>query len=383
MKSALITFIICLLATFTFAQTDAQKIEAAKALITQKKYASAFETLNSSTDLSPELAIALAKLVTEHYLSVRNYQSWEMMDVGGPIKLCNLNVEGLLFTAIGKWPDDCRLHEEQCQFYTYVLNNEGEYGPMTLLTALNKAVDQYIQPKCPSCLSNYVLGYTSSELGQLDNAIEYLKKSIALNAGFAKAHLQLARAYLKKKNIASALATARKAAELAVLNRERGSALLVAAQAYEAMNDNPNALKNYITADSLKRGDFFVLKSLLNLYVRTKNKKDAETVSAFLTSQDRGKLSYYLDVYDIYAANGRLADLAIIYQKRLAEFKGTKSVEACLNFALGKIYQTTNIDLSKQYLRTAKGMGLEAKNITDTRTHPNTSKIVAEAYMAI
>ncbi|QHS56286.1 tetratricopeptide repeat protein [Mucilaginibacter sp. 14171R-50] len=383
MKTALITFITCLLTTFTFAQTDAQKIEDAKALITQKKYASAFETLSSSNDLSPELAITLAKLVTEHSLSVSKYQSWEMMDAGGSIKLFDLNVEGLLFGAIGKWPADCRLYEEQCRFYTFVLNNEGQYGSMALLTALNKSVDQYIQPKCPSYLSDYVLGYTSLELGQLDNAIEYLKKSIALNAGFAKAHLQLGRAYLKQKNMASALATSRKAAELAVANKERSGALLVAAQAYEAMNDKANALKNYLAADSLKHGDFFVLKSLLNFYVKTNNNKAAETVNAFLTSQDRGKLSYYLDVYDIYAANGRLADLAMIYQKRLADFKGTKSVEACLNFALGKIYQTTNADLSKQYLRTAKGMGLEAKNITDTRTHPNTSKIVTEAYTAI
>lgn len=61
------------------------------------------------------------------------------------------------------------------------------------------------------------------------------------------------------------------------------------------MNDNANALQYLVTADTLKRADYYNLRALLDFYLKTDIKSAGETANKFVGSQGRTNVNYYLD----------------------------------------------------------------------------------------
>lgn len=377
-----ITVLICALSITAFAQTDAEKLETAKSLISQKKYASAYQTLLTVKQLSPELIITGADVLLNHRINVSDdHKLWSLKDEpNGQATRFTEALENILWQGINQWPTDCRLSNKTMEFYNQIFAMRDLYLPYEGLKSVGSAIEKTVLPRCPDYLAYYIVGYCNSEQGNFQIAIEQLQKSISLNSNFAKSHLQLGRSYLQKNDFANAVKSAKTAYDLSAKRADKSRAALVAGQAYEGLNDNANALVKYITADTLWGSEFFNQKALLKFYVKTNNSKAPAMLGAFFGGQGMSKLQFYIHAYEIYAAHGKLAELATYCEQGLTKYKGNAGIEACLNFTLGKIYQASNPALAKQYLSAAQALGIKVGVLKDTRNHPNINKTIAEAY---
>lgn len=385
MKLFVTIALICAFSIAAFAQTDAQKLENAKSLISQKKYASAYQVLLTLQQLSPDLILTGADVLLHHRVNVSDdYKQWALKDEpnGQPVRF-NEDLENILWKGIAQWPTDCRLSNTAMELYAQVFDERDLYVDVSVLKGVGKTVENTILPKCPSHLSFFIAGYCNAEQGNFQLAIAQLQKSVSLNPNYAKSHLLLGRAYLQKKDFTNALKSAKTAYDLSTRRRDKSRAALVAGQAHEGLNENSNAFVKYNTADTLLRSDFFNKKALLKFLVKTNDSRASAMLSSFIGSQGRSSLHFYVDAYEIYAAYGKLAELATYCEKGLAQYKDIPGIISCLNFTLGNIYRTSNPALARQYLSAAKSQGIEVGGITDTRNHPNTNKMIAEAYKGL
>lgn len=388
MKTVFAILCFSLLTAPSFSQNESQKLDSVRSQIKREQYLTAYRTIQTIQQPSPDLILLTADLLLDHYSEAyKSYDMWtlenKIADQNGKRERIGLDLEGVIWQFIKLYPAECRIYAAQSRLYVKMFQIEDQYIPLEDLKSIADIVEKNIQTKCPDHYSNYILGYCNNYLGQPQKSIDYLQKSIVYHTRYLPAYLELANAYLRTGDYSNVLKNASKAFDLATKNYDKSKAALYMAQAYEAQKDNQKALSSYLLADSLYRRDFFIQKALLAFYVKTGNSKSDEAMNAFTGGQDRGNLHNYLDAFQIYSTANRQNDLAIFCQKGLETYKGRSDVEACLNFTLGKIYKTINATMAKQYFKNAKDLGMKADRYPATRNHPVTGKEVDEAFKTI
>jgi tetratricopeptide (TPR) repeat protein len=385
MKKITTFFLAIILASPTFTQTDAQRIDSAKAFISRQQYLSAYTVLTGAKESSAALFSTAIEIMLRHSVSTNNYYDKfsledKTVDNKRIADQISFPLEETIINCMKLYPGNCNFHGYLYEFYNYVLTLEDRFYKLEYLAEIKDIIKKLMTPACPHYLSYYVLGYAHNYLGHPDSSVSLLQQSIALDKNFGLAWYELGNAYFLTNNTEAALKNAKKAFELSTKRYDKSKAALLMGKIYEGKNDNTNALFYYVMADTLYRKNFFNAKALLNFYVKTGDPKAEDATNAFLGSQGRDNLHHYIDIFEIYSMHKKENDLAAFCIKSLDQFSYRKEVTACLNFTLGKIYQKMNASLAKEYFKKAKEQGITASRYPVTRNHPATAKEVDAAF---
>ena len=216
-------------------------------------------------------------------------------------------------------------------------------------TNFQKAVDG----NCADYLSNYVLGYVNIAQEKYQDGIPYLLKSIAQNKNYATSHYNLAYAYLFTDDRENALKYAKNALNLYTGREYKSDAARMVGVIYRELEDDKNAIENYELADKIDPENYYTLKPLLELYVKTNNKKSDKTAKVFFNLAPANP-TIYNDLSEIYYSNRKEDKLIAFYKSQFSAFKDNEKVKGNLNFYLGRIYVETDKKIAKEYFLKSK-----------------------------
>ena len=121
------------------------------------------------------------------------------------------------------------------------------------------------------------------------------------------------------------------------------------------MNEESRALVYFEEADSIDPGNFYNLRPILDIQVKTGHPDAAKTLSAFFNLAP-GNPSIYNTLEDIYYSYKKENELIAFYKVQLDEFKGDYEVIGSLDFYLGKIYLNEDKKIATEYLLEAQAM---------------------------
>src|SRR5690606_17832165 len=98
-----------------------------------------------------------------------------------------------------------------------------------------------------------------------------------------------------------------------------------------------NAIRYYEMADNINPGNYYTIKPILNLYIKTNNKNVRETTIAFFNLAPENP-TIYNDLDEIYSNNEKNNELIEFYKSQLSAFNHNLKVQGNLNFYLARIY---------------------------------------------
>jgi tetratricopeptide (TPR) repeat protein len=197
------------------------------------------------------------------------------------------------------------------------------------------------------------LGYIKLVQEKYKESIPYLLKSIELKNDNASSHYNIACAYLYIEDRENALKYAKNSLDLYTDQVYKSDAARMIGQIYTELKDDKNALINYELANKIDSGNYYNLKPLLYIYVKTNNIKEKETTKLFFKIAPDNP-TIYEDLGNIYYNTEKLNELTTFYKEQLKEIKDNPKVEGNLNFYLGQIFIDSDKKLSKEYLLNAK-----------------------------
>jgi tetratricopeptide (TPR) repeat protein len=364
------TLFLTLLTLTVFGQTETETIKKANDLIANKKYESAFKLLDDfdPKNSKPDIVLLKENIVLNYFVSSIMHQMFALKDLEknedimvyrgkeGSFGMQMFQVDSILENLIKLYPTNCKLYKGLGEFYYEAhlkyggkwLKDDNELFKL-METDFQKAVDG----NCADYLSYYVLGYINLAQEKYKASIPYFLKSIELHKDYASSHYNLAYAYLYTDDRQNALKYAKNSLDLYTDQTYKSDAARMLGQIYTELKDDKNALENYELADKIDTGNYYNIKPLLNLYVKTNNKKAEETAKAFFNLAPANP-TIYNDLEEIYYSNKKENDLTAFYKSQLSSFKDNNKVLGNLNFYLGKIYIDTDKKVAKEYFLKAK-----------------------------
>jgi tetratricopeptide (TPR) repeat protein len=369
MKRVIVVFLTLLNLT-VFGQTETETIKKANDLIANKKYETAFKLLDDfdKENSKPDIVLLKVDILLNYFVSSIMHQIFALKDLKpnenimdyrgkqGSFGMQMFQVDSILGKLIEIYPTNCKLYKGLGEFYYEVhlkygdrwLKNDSELFKF-MQTNFQKAVDG----NCADYLSNYVLGYVNISQEKYKECIPYFLKSIEMNKDYATSHYNLAYAYLFSDDRQNALKYAKNALNLYKGQEYKGDAARMVGVIYRELEDDKNAIENYELADKIDPNNYHTLKPLLELYVKTDNKKSDKTAKAFFDLAPENP-TIYNDLGEIYYSNKKEDKLIDFYKSQLSAFKGNDKVQGNLNFYLGRIYVETDKKTAKAYFLKSK-----------------------------
>ena len=369
MKKVIVVF-FALLSLTVFGQTETETIKKANDLIASKKYESAFKLLDNfdPENSKPDIVLLKVDIVLNYFVSSIMHQMFALKDLEknenimdyrgreGSFGMQMFQADSILAKLIAKYPTNCKLYKGLGEFYYEAhlkygdkwLKNNSELFQL-MQTNFQKAVEG----NCADYLSNYVLGYVNIAQEKYQECIPYFLKAIEQNKDYATSHYNLAYAYLFTDDRENALKYAKNALNLYSDREYKGDAARMLGVIYRELEDDKNAMENYELADKIDPENYYTLKPLLELYVKTDNKKSDKTAKVFFNLAPANP-TIYNDLGEIYHNNNKEKKLIDFYKSQLLAFKNDKKVQGNLNFYLGRIYVDTDKKIAKEYFLKSK-----------------------------
>ena len=369
MKQLTVVFLAFLSLT-VFGQTETETIKKANDLIANKKYESAFKLLDKfdPENSKPDIVLLKVDILLNYFVTSLMHQGFALKDLEknenimdyrgheGSFGMQMFQVDSILGKLIEIYPTNCKLYKGLGEFYYEVhlkygdnwLENDNELFKL-MQTNFQKAVDG----NCADYLSNYVLGYVNIAQEKYQDGIPYLLKSIAQNKNYATSHYNLAYAYLFTDDRENALKYAKNALNLYTGREYKSDAARMVGVIYRELEDDKNAIENYELADKIDPENYYTLKPLLELYVKTNNKKSDKTAKVFFSLAPANP-TIYNDLSEIYYSNRKEDKLIAFYKSQFSAFKDNEKVKGNLNFYLGRIYVETDKKIAKEYFLKSK-----------------------------
>ena len=369
MKRVTVVF-LTLFSLTVFGQTEIETIKKANDLIANKKYETAFKLLDDfdKENSKPDIVLLKVDILLNYFVSSIMHQMFALKDLKpnenimdyrgkqGSFGMQMFQVDSILGKLIGIYPTNCKLYKGLGEFYYEVhlkygdrwLKNDSELFKL-MQTNFQKAVDG----NCADYLSNYVLGYVNISQKKYKECIPYFLKSIEQNKDYPTSHYNLAYAYLFSNDRQNALKYAKNALALYTDPKYKGDAARMIGVIYGELEDDKNAIENYELADKIDPKNYYTLKPLLELYVKTDNKKSDKTAKAFFDLAPENP-TIYNDLGEIYYNDKKEDKLRDFYKSQLSEFKENDKVQGNLNFYLGRIYVETDKKTAKAYFLKSK-----------------------------
>ena len=353
-----------------FGQTETETIKKANDLITNKKYESAFKLLDKfdPKNSKPNIVLLKVDIVLNYFVSSIMHQMFALKDIeknedildyrgnNGSFNMQTFPVDSILNKLIKSYPTNCKLYKELGEFYYEVhlkYGNRWLEDKSELFKRMQTNFQKAVDGNCADYLSNYVLGYVNVAQKKYKECIPYFLKSIEQNKDYATSHYNLAYAYLLTDDNQNALKYAKNALALYTEPNYKSDAARMTGVIYRELEDYNNAIKNYELADELDPDNYYTLKPLLELYVKTGNKKSNETAKAFFSFAPENP-TLYDELEEIYYNNKKENDLIAFYKSQLSAFTDNEKVQGNLNFYLGKIYVEKDKKIAKEYFLKAK-----------------------------
>jgi len=356
-------------------QTEVEIIKQANDLIASKKYESAFKLLDNfdPQNSKPDIVLLKSDIVLNYFAKSVMHQSFALKDIGenedimdyrvneeGQFSLQLFQADSILVKLIETHPANCKLYKGLGEFYNEAylkygnrwLKDENE-----LLVLIQSNSQKAIDGNCADYMSYYILGLANLVQEKYKESIPYFLKSIEMNNDRAISHYNLAYAYLYIDDRQNALKYAKNALDMYTEKTYKGDAARMLGQIYTELKDDKNALESYELADKIEPENYYNLKPLLNLYVKTGNMKADETAKAFFNLAPENP-TLYNDLGEIYYRNGKENDLIAFFKSQLSSLKDNYIVQGNLNFYLGKIYLATDKKAAReQFLESKKSFG--------------------------
>ena len=369
MKKVIVVF-LTLLSLTVFGQTETETIKKANDLIANKKYESAFKLLDKfdPENSKPDIVLLKVDIVLNYFVTSIMHQVFALKDLEkkedimdyrgreGSFGMQMFQVDSILGKLIEIYPTNCKLYQKLGEFYYEVhlkygdnwLKDESELSKL-MQANFQKAVDG----NCADYLSNYVLGYIKILQENYQECIPYFLKSIEQNKDYATSHYNLAYAYLFTDDRQNALKYAKNALALYTGSSYKGDAARMIGVIYRELEDDKKAIEYYELADKIDPENYYTLKPLLELYVKTNNKKSDKTAKVFFNLAPANP-TIYNDLQEIYYSNKEENKLITFYKSQISAFKNNEKVQGNLNFYLGRIYIETDKKIAKEYFLKSK-----------------------------
>jgi tetratricopeptide (TPR) repeat protein len=290
---------LTLLSLTVFGQTESETIEKANDFIADKKYETAYNLLDKfdPTNDKPDIVLLKKDILLNYFVTSIMHQMFALTDIKknedimdyrgkeGSFSIKMFDVDSILTRLIKIYPTNCKLYKGLGDYFydahlRYGDNWLKSYNEQLeiMQTNFQKAADG----NCADYLSYYVLGYTNLSQEKNKKSIPYFLKSIEMNKTYASSHYNLAYAYLFTDDRENALKYAKNSFDLYTDQEYKSDAARMLGQIYTELKDDKNALAYYEMADKIAPENYYNIKPMLNLYVKTNNNKAEETTTALL-----------------------------------------------------------------------------------------------------
>ena len=351
-------------------QTETETIKTATDLILNKKYESAFKLLQDfdQKNGSPDVVLLKEEIAINYFVTSMMHQIFAFKDLEknesivdyrgkeGSFGMYPFPVNEILDSLIKIYPTNFKLYKGLGDFY-YDVQQRYEDKWLIEDSIISDLIIKNYQVVIDHNLANYniyfITGLEFLQLKKNKESIPFFLKSIELKKDFADAHYNVAYAYLFVDDRENALKYAKNSLKLYTDASSKSDAARMIGEIYSELKDDKNAIINYELANKIDPENYYNLKPLLNLYVKTENSKSKQTLIAFF-NLDPTNPTIYNDLNNIYYDNKKGDDLIAFLKEQLSTNKDNSKVLGSLYFYLAKLYLDTDKKIAKEYFITSK-----------------------------
>jgi tetratricopeptide (TPR) repeat protein len=348
-------FIALLFTLSANAQNSTQyTIEKANELVTNKKYETAFNLLDSLDPKNGNLEIVLAKedIALRYFVQSMNHQYFCFKDIpinedlmdyrinGGSFSIHPFAINNILDSLTKLEPNNCKLYKGLGDYYKEVLfkyNGNWIKDENETITLVKENYRKAVDGGCEDYLCYFTLASFESRDKNYDKSTQYYLKSIYLNNKHADSYYNLAFAYINLEEPKNALFYAKRSLELYNDTFNRSDAANMLGHIYSELKDDSNAIFYYELANLIYPDNYENLRTLLNIYIKTQNSKSYETMKSFY-KLDPALPSIYEDIGSIYLLNKKQDVLIAFFKDQLVLNNKDEKICGNLNLYLGKTY---------------------------------------------
>ena len=341
-------------------------------LIKQKKYSGAFNLLNEfdKENKIPEVLVKKVDLSLLYFAKSKMHRFFVFVDLKHGEKLeeyrekewkydlIEFKIDEILKQSIETNPQKVELYRTLGDYYFDIQKRYGNKWLVDRIILLDLAEKNYLKT-LELKSSNYKeldkLGVLMIVKKNYKKALDYLEKSIEENSKYAKSYYNIAFAYYKVKQYKTALPYAKKAYQLFKDKNYKFDSAYLIAGLYVLLKENNKAIKYYKYANMVK-SDYESLKSILILYLKDHELKNAHKFAEKIFNYDKTKLKNSQDILFIYGEMGYKKELLTVFDKLEKKFKNDNVIlgNICFNRAFFYSYFLKNSKLKKENLVKAR-----------------------------
>jgi tetratricopeptide (TPR) repeat protein len=371
-KFTTVLLLIAMIGIPVFGQTENEILSKATDLIANKKYLSAFKTLSNfdPKNEKPDIVLLKEDIALNYFMTSIMHQMFSFKDLEmnqdimdyrgkeGSSEMFSFTVNEILDKLLKKYPTNYKLNKGLADYYSDVmLRYQGNW--LKKDNVLSELVLKNYQIVIDHHLGDYKVYYKVGlefvSQKKYKESIPCFLESIRLKSDHADTHYNLAYAYLFMNDRENALKYAKNSFDLYVDKTYKEDAARMIGQIYFEMNNYNDAIKYYETANDMEADNYYNLRPLLNIYVKTSDAKEKPTLYAFYNLNPENP-TIYNDLGDIYFENSKTSELIDFYLSRLSQYTGDKKISGNLHFYLGQLYLISDKNAAKDNFLKAKAL---------------------------
>lgn len=342
-----------------------------ESLVSDKKYLTAYEWLNSLDDsLDVELQLAKINLAIDYYAVSRYHRYFGFADLRAGESLdeirtngevdrvkCYLPVDSILLRLKERHPDDYRIHHQLGKYYNAVFLLFGDRWGKSSEWLLDQGQHYFSEAwkhGVYDYYSLYAMGYYNTLIENYHEARYWYHKSLQIKDD-PLTNYNLAVACLFDGMFSEGISSAQRACELFSDSLKKSDAARITGILYSKTGKNKDALNYFIKADKLSPGykpnQLYLLKSYLSLKYDDKVTLLADEV----LMQNIYSPDLFQELLDMFEQEERLAMLHDIFN--IAQEKSRNDAEAMGNilFHFAKLeYKLGHKKRARRYLKKSK-----------------------------
>ena len=366
--------------TFSFSQNAEEVLEQSRELIGQKKYATAFKTLNEFDPKNgkPDVLIAKVDLALKYHINTIMHQFFSFADIqpaedilqyraaGGNYELKMFSIQGALDSLMRVYPENAKLNKSAGLFYFEVLINYGDNWlkePRELIQLAEGNLARAHLMDLADYETYYALGYMKLVSNRIEQSVPDFLKSIDLKEDFAPSHYNLAYALQSINKINDALTFARSALNLYTNPAQKSDAARMIGAMYQKAGEKVTAKQYYEQAYQFDP-NYYNVRAVLDIYLSEGNKKAQQLQEEFFNLAPDNP-AIYNDLVALYGRYNQSDVLIKFFESQLKKIKDEPIVSGNLNLYLSLLYKETNKEKSKAHMQAARKIFeeiLEAEN---------------------
>ncbi len=372
---------LALILTFGIVFSQEKELRESEELIENKKYDSAYLLLEKvdPTNKNPKIVIEKTRILLDYFVSSMMHQLYalkdleedeELMDIRGSegsFSMYYFPPDSILNVLIKQNPENFKLRKTLGYFYHEVNLKYGSNWLEPDSIIFKRIIENYdVAYKNGEFdyWSLYGIGYAYLNQNKVEESIPYFIKSIELNDNYPSSYYNLAYAYLTINEREKAIENAKKALKLYEYVDYKSDAAKMLGIIYAELNDFQNALKYHREANSITPNNYYVLKPLLDIEVKTESDEYKKITSEFFML-DPGNPTIYQDLEEVYWVNGKENYLLSFFENQKINFSDNYKVLGNLHFYIARIYD------GKEEIKNAKFNFEKAREIFEKVYEPN------------